>query len=206
MTLRQKFHRLARPDRPLAQQPAHNPPFDSSFPLTLPSPPRGEGANKSERREQIHDNVVVVARIERDVVPTCFNHCPDHVLRLIPIERRDLDRHDIVDLDQSAPKRKWQHRPAQLRIQVKAEQRNDFGDPTAVTDQLLFVRILERYQTKKPRVITKLAQQVGLGQRLRGRTADTSDSDDWLIDDGRSRIEDRRWTRTYFFDPRFSIL
>src|SRR5205809_6192901 len=100
MTLLQEVHRLAGPDCPLAEEPAHDAPFESNFPLTLPYPPRGEGgdADKSKRRQQVHNDVVVVSGVKSDVVAAVLDDGADYILRSIAVKGGDFDRHDVVNL------------------------------------------------------------------------------------------------------------
>ena len=63
------------------------------------------GALEAERRDEVADDVVVVAGVERDVVAARFGDGADHVERLIAIERRDLDRHDPRNLRETPPER-----------------------------------------------------------------------------------------------------
>ena len=66
---------------------------------TRPPPPT------PERGQQVGDDVVVVAGVERDVRRGRSRRAPAHVERLVAVERRDLDRHDARDLDERAPER-----------------------------------------------------------------------------------------------------
>jgi len=54
--------------------------------------------------EQVRDDVVIVARVERDVVTPRLDDRPDDINCLIPIERRDLYRPHARDLGEFAPK------------------------------------------------------------------------------------------------------
>src|SRR5688572_4596704 len=75
-TLRVKLDRTARPDSPLSEQAANNAPLD------MPAIGR-----ESKRGEQIHDDVVVVTGVERDVLAARFSKRAHDVDGLVTIER-----------------------------------------------------------------------------------------------------------------------
>ncbi len=68
---------LAGPDRPVPEQAADDSALDASYPDT-----------ESERRQQIQNDIVVVARVEGDVFASGFGDSPDDVQRLVAVERR----------------------------------------------------------------------------------------------------------------------
>ena len=65
-----------------------------------------------------------------------FGDGAHHVERLVAIERRDLDRHHIFDLRESAPEFVGQHAPAHRRLQIESEHRHDLRDGARVLQQL----------------------------------------------------------------------
>src|SRR5687768_13173925 len=79
LTLDEQPRRLLRPNRPVAQQPANDPAFD-----------RLVAGRDAVRREQVHHDVVVVARVQRDVIAPRLGDGADDVERLIAVERRHL--------------------------------------------------------------------------------------------------------------------
>ena len=85
-----------------------------------------------ERRHQVEHDVVVVAGVERDAVGgTGLDHAAHHIERAVAVERRDLDRHDVLDRREAAPERHRQHDAADGRLQIEADQRNFARDRLA---------------------------------------------------------------------------
>ena len=84
----------------------------------------------------------------------------------IAIERRDLDRHHVLDLDEAAPEPVRQRAPAHRGLQIEAEQRDRFGDRAAVLDQLRIRRARERAEAEQPDVDSR-----GRARRAPRRTA-----------------------------------
>ena len=113
-----------------------------------------------------HD-VVVVAGVERDVVAAGLGDGADHVERLVAVERRHLDGDHVLDLGEPPPERVRQHAPADGRLQVEADQRDDLGHRAAVGDQRVVVGVVHRRQAQQRRVVAQLAEQRGLGDGLR---------------------------------------
>ena len=58
-----------------------------------------------------------------------------HVERAVAVERRDLDRHDVVDRREAGPEIGAEIEAADRRLQVEADQRDFLGDRPAVLDQ-----------------------------------------------------------------------
>ena len=77
----------------MAQQPAHNTAFDH---LAL--------ALESKRRDQVHDDVVVIAGVERDVLAGGIDNSSDHIKRLVAIEWGNLYGDHIFDFSEAPPK------------------------------------------------------------------------------------------------------
>ena len=126
MTFAQEFHGLARPDRPVPQQPAHDAALD------------GAAAHvEAIRREQVEHDVVVVAGVERDVVAAGLGDGADDVERLVAVEGGDLDGDDVLDLHEPPPERERQHAAAHRGLQVEAHQRQNLRHGAAVGDQLV---------------------------------------------------------------------
>ena len=92
VTFLEEFDRFPGPDGPMPKQTAHDAASDR---LSLLS--------ERVRREQIQDDVVIVAGVKGDVVALGLDHGADHVQRLIAIERRDFDGDDIFDLGKAPP-------------------------------------------------------------------------------------------------------
>ncbi len=58
----------------------------------------------SERCDEINEDIVVIACVDRYVVSTPGgSDGPYDIQRLIPVERRDLDRYDILYLSETLP-------------------------------------------------------------------------------------------------------
>ena len=86
-------HRGPGPVRPVAQQSAGHPQRHHLAP-----------ARKAIGRQQVRHDVVVIAGEQRDLaLPPRIGHRAHHVQRGVPVERRDLDRHHLLDLDEAAP-------------------------------------------------------------------------------------------------------
>ena len=67
------------------------------------------GMLESKRGDQIHHDVVVVSRVDCDIVTASFDDGANHIDRLIAIERGDLDRDDILNFREFPPKLERQH-------------------------------------------------------------------------------------------------
>src|SRR5215510_8955147 len=88
-------------------------------------------------RQQISHDVVIIASIERDLpAPPAHRQRARHVEFLVAVERRNLYRRDIFYLEKLAPEAVIQSPPAHRRLQIKAEERDDFGHASAVRNQL----------------------------------------------------------------------
>ena len=95
----QQFDRALDPYAPMAEQPA----FDAQG-ARAPMRDHGEGC------DEVEDDVIVVAGIERDALGGIrLGDAADHVQRAVTIERRDLDGDDVVDRRETPPERHRQH-------------------------------------------------------------------------------------------------
>ena len=94
---------------------------------------------------------------------------------LIAIERRDLDRPDVRNLGELTPEPIREHAPAHRRLQIEAEQWNDFGDRAAMREQLVVARVSEAAEAEKPGVVAECRGQLGFAGCLRRRPADAGD-------------------------------
>ena len=79
-----EFDGPLRPDRPMAEQAA------DKAPLNCPA-----SHVEAKGRQQIHDDIVIVACIERDVFAVRFGDGADDLDGLVAIEWRDLDGDDV---------------------------------------------------------------------------------------------------------------
>ena len=101
LAILEQLHCFPRPHRPLPQQTADDAAFDQA-----------PGDFETKRRQQIQHNVVIIARVEGDVLTPCVSHGSDNLQRVVAIEGGDLDRHDIFDFREPRPKRVGQAPPA----------------------------------------------------------------------------------------------
>src|SRR5258708_7737459 len=109
-----KFDRVFGPHRPMAEQTTND---AARVPLSPSLEP--------EWREQVQDDVVIVAGIEGDIFSTCLDQCPDDIQRLIAVERRDLNRNDILDFSEASPKSIGQQSSAGGGLKIKPAERED---------------------------------------------------------------------------------
>src|ERR1700756_1560242 len=122
--------------------------------------------------DEVEDDVIVVAGVERDPVGGVRLHDAAHdVEGAVTIERRDLDGDHVLDRREPPPERHRQHEAAHSGLQVKADEGKFARDRLRVRDQLVFARALERGERKKPGVIAEPARGLRLLDRLR-RAAD----------------------------------
>ena len=78
-------------------------------------------------------------------------HRAHHVQRLVAIERRDLDRDDVLDLGQPPPEREPQHPSADRRLEVEPDDRDHLGHPAAVGDDRVIARSRHAPRLSSPR-------------------------------------------------------
>ena len=110
-------------------------------------PPR----RTSERRHQVEHDVVVVSGVERDAVSApAADHAADDVERAVAVERRDLDRHDLFDLGETAPEIRRQWNAADGGLQVEADERHDAGNGAAMRDQFVLARAFHGGKAESP--------------------------------------------------------
>ena len=73
----------------------------------------------------------------------------------VAVERRHLDRHDIVDGCEPRPEGARQRDAAHRRLQIEADQRHLLGNGSAMLDQLVLARALERGEGQQHGVIAQ---------------------------------------------------
>src|SRR6202030_1195623 len=113
-------YRRFGPDGPVAEQST----YDASL-----------AAAEIELREQVGNDVVVVAGVERDFRGASgLYHCAHDIQRLIAVERRDFNSDDILDFRELAPKRVRQRPPAHAGLEVEADDWNRVCDGPRVRD------------------------------------------------------------------------
>ena len=146
------------PDTPMAEQAA-----------TDPHPHLLATAADDDRRDQIEHDGVVVAGVERDtVLRTGGDHPPDDVQRMVAVERRHLDRDDVVDPGETAPERGRQADAADRGLQVEADQRHLLRHPAAVGDDGVLVLSTEGGEAQQHGVVAQIAGDLRLPHRLCG--------------------------------------
>jgi len=123
VTFFEKFHGFARPDRPVAKEAADDAAFDF---LAI--------GIEGVRSEEVHDDVVVVAGVERDVTAR-FGYRADDVERLIAIERSDFNGDDIFDFDKFFPEVVRENAAADGGLEVETYDRDDLCDGAAVSEK-----------------------------------------------------------------------
>src|SRR3974390_1257748 len=76
-----------------------------------------------EGQRKVEQNMIVVACVERDAVECAGRkNAAQYVECAVTVERRDLDRNDIVDLGKSAPEICAQDHAANRGLQIEADQ------------------------------------------------------------------------------------
>ena len=95
MAFVQEIDRATSPDGPMAQQPSDDPSLDRP------------GADREPiRGEQVEHDVIVVTRVECDVVTPGFGHGPDDVKTSVSVERSDLDGDDRASISANPRRQK----------------------------------------------------------------------------------------------------
>ena len=122
--------------------------------------------------------MVVVAGVERDpLLGARRDHAADDVERAIAVERRDLDRDDVVERGEARPERRRQIEAADRRLQVEADQRQLDGDGGAMVDDLLLARALPGGEAQQGGVVAEAAREARLGARLLRPAAGAGDEE-----------------------------
>jgi hypothetical protein len=104
--------------------------------------------------------VIVVAGVKRDLVlaPGRGDRTED-IEGLIPIERGDLDRQDIIDLDKTPPELEGQQASTRRGLEIEPEDRDQAGDLLAMVDELIGAGGWPGGQAEQSRVVTSLEGQ-----------------------------------------------
>ena len=112
--------------------------------------------------EQVYDDSVVIAGVERDVVlASRFADGTDDVEGLITVEGGDLDGKDVLIFCKPAPERIGEDYPADGRLKVKPKYGQYLGHFPAVLDQLGHRRIGQRGEAKKAGMIPGFRRKEG---------------------------------------------
>ena len=112
-------------------------------------------------REQIHHDVIIIACIQRDILAARLSNGANHIQRLIAVERRDFDGDDILNFGKPAPEGVRENAPADCRLQVKSNQRNNFRNALAMRDEFRVRCFLECGQTQQPGVEPEFSDEFG---------------------------------------------
>src|SRR5690606_16288680 len=167
----EELDRAAGPDGPLSEEPADDPALAR---LAV-------GSTKPEGRHEIEDDLIVVPGVERDVLASRRDDRPHDVERPVAIEAGDLDRDDVLDLGEAAPKGVRQLAPADRRLEIEAEDRDDLGDRAHVSEDRVLIRLIaEGPEAEKPGVVTELAKDLRLGDGAPGAADDAADANEGL--------------------------
>ncbi len=164
VALFQQFDRFARPNRPVAEQPAD----DTAL-------RRSAVHLEAVGRNQIQNDVVVVPRVEGDVVAPGLRDRADHVERLVAIERRDLDGCDVLQLCEPPPERVRQRPAAHRRLKVETDQRYHLSHAPAVRDKPVVIGVFHRRQAEQAGMIAQVADEHRLAHGLLRAPADPGD-------------------------------
>ncbi len=125
------------------------------------------------RRQEVEQDVVVVAGVERDLVgPSGLRHGAEHVERLVPVERRDFDGDDVRDLGERAPEIDGQHPPTDGRLEVEPDERDRVRHLAAVRDEVVERGVGKGGEGEEAGVIAEVGGEAGLVPRLLRIAAD----------------------------------
>ncbi len=120
VTFVEKFDGFARPDGPVAEKAAD----DAAFDLLAVD-------RKSVRSEEVKDDVVVIAGVERNVAAG-FGDGTDDVKSLITIEGSDFDGGDIFDFGEFAPEIVREDAATDGGLKIKADDGKNLRDGAAM--------------------------------------------------------------------------
>src|SRR5262245_29003977 len=131
--------------------------------------------------QQISHDVVVIAGVKRDfVMSAAVSQRARHVQCLVTVERRDLYRRDVFDLEEIAPEAVIQRSPADRRLQVETKERNDLGHVAAMRDQFGDGSLAQRSKAQQTDIVTNLFSKGRFARRLFSRATHARDFDDSL--------------------------
>ena len=122
--------------------------------------------------------MIVVAGIERDPLRSAgLDDSTHHVKGSIPVERRDLDRHDVVDRRETAPEGERQDETANRRLQIEADKRDFTRDRGCVRDQFVFRRALHRRERQEAGMIVEPSSDLRFAHGLFRAAGKSGDHD-----------------------------
>ena len=167
LTFFQQFHRLLRPTGPMSEQATGKVQLHQSA-----------CGGELKLREQIEHDVVVVARVERDVArATGLGDRAHHVEGLIAVERGDLDAGNIRHLGKPSPEVGRKQAPARRRLEIESEHGDLGRHLSRMFNQLLVRRIGQRREGKQADVVAEFPREPCFGNGLAGFAADAGDLD-----------------------------
>src|SRR5262249_6412841 len=128
---------------------------------------------------EIIENVVVVARVERNFVCAAgFGEGANDVDRLIAIEGRDFDGDYVFDAEKLSPEFVRQDAASDRRLKVEAHHRENGGDRFGVLEEVGNGFVLQRGKAEERGVVSEARSQLGFGDGLGTLSADTGNFDD----------------------------
>ena len=111
--------------------------------------------------------MVVIPGIEGDAVFRAgFDDAADGIEGAVAVERRDLDRHHVVERGEPAPEGGPEHDSAHRGLQIEADQRNPPGEPRAMGDPLVLAGAREGGEAHQPGVIAEAEGDIGFRESL----------------------------------------
>src|SRR5262249_46727896 len=121
----QNLNGSSSPDRPVAQQSAHD-------------TKRWFGIRKAILGDQVQKDVVIVAGVESNLwCPARFSHSSHDIQCPVSIKRGHLDGHDILHLRKPAPEIDTQDTATHRGLEVEAKDGDDLGDGLYVLNQVV---------------------------------------------------------------------
>lgn len=166
MTTFEQFDRSIGPHRPLAEQTADNAPLDH---VAVPF--------KTKSGEEVDDDVVVVSRVERDIVPAGLDDRTNDVQRLVAIKRSDFDRNNVFNFHKASPEIIRKKPAAREWLQIESNHRNEGCESARVVNELIFGCLAQRTETEQTAMKTGSSEEFGLSKRLRRLTTDAANAD-----------------------------
>jgi len=133
---------------------------------------------KNVRREEVEDDVVVIAGIERNIAAG-FGHGADDIQSLITIERSDFDGDDIFDFGEFAPEIVREDATADSRLKIKTDDGKNLCDGAAVGEECGFGSVRKRGEAEETGVVAKLGKESGFTKGLSRVATDSADSNEW---------------------------
>src|SRR6267378_2053657 len=148
VALLQEIDGAAGPYRPVAQKAAHNAVF-----------PRASVDLENIGSEKVHGDIVIIAGVERDV-SLRFSDGADDIQGMVTVEGRNFDGDNIFNLGELAPEAIRKYAATHGRLQVKTNERHDFGHFSAVSYEDRIIRNFHGGQAQEARVVSQTREQL----------------------------------------------